>query len=458
MIPTLCCALASCVSGQRTIVECASDRAALAITAACTGARPLFDPQDAAAAAQAGLGRFVRFEDAAAGVLLQLSSRQAPGVVAVHADSLVQFCEVVPNDSGFDRQYALRNIGQVIGEVAGTPGADIGGPEAWAFSVGSPNVAIAMLDTGVSGTHPDLAGKVRTGRSYVGPTEDAWDDDNGHGTHSAGIAAARSNNGVGIAGVCWECPLVVAKVLDAQGVGSWSNVAAAVVWASDQPMVRVICLNLGGTAPDAATHAAINYAVARGQLVVAAAGNTMGGDVLFPAQFAECIAVSATDNRDRLAAFSAMGPAIDIAAPGAEVFSSFDSRSEGDTYAVLSGTSMAAPHVAGAAALVWSINPQLSASRVRQILESTAVDLGPVGRDVMYGNGRLDLAHAAQLASYTLCAADINLDGVLDMFDYLDFTDAFAARERGADFNGDGMIDLFDYLDFVQSFTAGCPG
>jgi len=456
VIPTVCCALLSACGAQRTIVECVSDDAARVVLRVCAEARPVFEPADKSAAAKAGLGRFFALDPASAAAIPRLAELQAAGSVLLHTDAEVRSCEVIPDDPGFDRQYALRNTGQWIGDLAGTPGADIGAPEAWAYSVGSPEIAIAMLDTGVSTTHPDLVGKVRAGKSYVGPTEDAWDDDSGHGTHSAGIAAARSNNGVGIAGVCWNCPLVVAKVLDAQGVGTWSNVAAAIVWASDQSLVKVICLNLGGTAPDAATHAAINYAVARGQLVVAAAGNTMGGDVLFPAQFAECIAVSATDHRDQLAAFSATGPAVDLAAPGAEVFSSFGSRGEGDTYAVLSGTSMAAPHVAGSAALLWSINPLLSAVRVRQILESTAIDLGPVGRDVMYGNGRLDLAHAARIASYTRCRADVNLDGAIDLFDYLDFTNAFSTREREADFNGDGAIDLFDYLDFLAAFTAGC--
>ena len=309
----------------------------------------------------------------------------------------------------------------------------------------------------MSATHPDLAAKIIAGKNFIGTDENAWEDGNGHGTHSAGIAAARSNNGLGVAGVCWNCSLVVARVLDDHGTGVWSGVASAIVWAADQQAVRVISLNLGGAATDAATLSAVNYAAARGKILVAAAGNTYWGNVLFPAQFENCIAVSATNNKDMLADFSAVGSAIDLAAPGADVYSSFGTPDTGDTYAVLSGTSMAAPHVAGLAGLLWSINPALSATRVRQILESTAQDLGSQGRDNQFGAGRIAAGRAASVAQASLCHADVNADGVLDFFDYLDFVAMFSGGERDSDFNADGTIDFFDYLDFALAFAAGCP-
>ena len=420
-------------------------------------AQRMFEARDASAAARAGLDRFVLIDAGGElpGLIIERLLKH-PEVIAAESDGAVRACEHIPNDPEFGRQLSLRNSGQMVGGTSGVIGADINAAQAWEISTGSAQVVIAILDTGVSSTHPDLSGKILAGRNFLGSDPGAWEDENGHGTHSAGIAAARSDNGIGVTGVCWNCELVVARVLDAQGVGTWSGVAAAIVWAADQDLVRVILLNLGGTATDAATLAAVNYAAGQGKMLVAAAGNTNGADILFPARFENCIAVSATDHRDRLAGFSAQGSAMDLAAPGTEVLSSFGSRVMGDSYAVLSGTSMAAPHVAGLAGLVWSINPALTAARVRHILESTAKDLGAQGRDVQFGAGRIDGGRAAFVARASLCAADINLDGELDFFDYLDFVALFSVGDRDSDFNADGTIDLFDYLDFTMAFGAGC--
>lgn len=420
--------------------------------------RPMFQAADKAAARSTGLDKFILIDTDDVSIAAQLDLLKAQNeVVNASEDRMVQACERIPNDVEFSRQYSLRNTGQVVGGNTGTIGADINAADAWDISTGSSAVAIAILDTGVSATHPDLAAKIIAGKNFIGSDESAWEDGNGHGTHSAGIAAARSNNGLGVAGVCWNCSLVVARVLDDHGTGVWSGVASAIVWAADQQAVRVISLNLGGAATDAATLSAVNYAAARGKILVAAAGNTYGGNVLFPAQFENCIAVSATNNNDNLAEFSAVGSAIDLAAPGAEVYSAFGTPGTGDTYAVLSGTSMAAPHVAGLAGLLWSINPALSASRVRQILESTAQDLGSQGRDNQFGAGRIDAGRAAAVARASLCNADVNFDGVLDFFDYLDFVALFSGGDRVSDFNADGTIDFFDYLDFAMAFASGCP-
>lgn len=420
--------------------------------------RPMFRPTDKAKARETGLDKFVLVDagDASVVPLLKLLKDQSEVASAVE-NGIVRACERIPNDVEFGRQYSMRNTGQVVGGTPGIIGADINAAEAWEVSTGSSAVAIAILDTGVSATHPDLTGKIVAGRNFVGANVNAWEDGNGHGTHAAGIAAARSNNSVGVAGVCWDCSLVIARVLDDDGLGLWSGVASAIVWAADQPAVRVISINLGGTATDAATLSAVNYATARGKILVAAAGNTYGGNVLFPAQFENCIAVSATNNDDLRADFSAQGSAIDLAAPGAEVYSSFGTPDVGNTYAVLSGTSMAAPHVAGLAGLVWSINPALSAARVRQILELTAKDLGSQGRDVQFGVGRIDAGRAAFVARASLCGADVNVDGTLDFFDYLDFVALFSGGARESDFNADGMVDFFDYLDFAMAFSSGCP-
>ncbi len=442
---------------NHVVVQLHSARELDSLVAKGFAARPMFQMSDMAMAADTGLDKFALVDvgDKSIAPMLKLLKEQAEVADAVE-DGIVQACERIPNDVEFGRQYSMRNTGQVVGQSAGTIGADINAAEAWAISTGSSAVAIAILDTGVRSTHPDLTGKIIAGRNFVGADANAWEDGNGHGTHSAGIAAARSDNGVGVAGVCWECSLVVARVLDDNGLGVWSGVAAAIVWAADQPAVRVISLNLGGTATDAATLSAVNYASGRGKILVAAAGNTYGGNVLFPAQFENCIAVSASNNNDLLADFSAQGSAIDLAAPGAEVYSSFGTPNTGNTYAVLSGTSMAAPHVAGLAGLVWSINPALSPARVRHVMEMTAKDLGSLGRDVQFGVGRIDAGKSAFVARASLCTADVNLDGMLDFFDYLDFVALFSGGDRDSDFNADGIVDFFDYLDFAMAFSAGC--
>ncbi len=442
---------------NHVVVELRADRELESLVAKGFVGRPMFHADDKAKASETGLDKFVLVDvgEKSVAPLLSLLKEQNE-VVNASEDGLVRACERIPNDVEFGRQYSLRNTGQVVGGNTGTIGADINAAEAWAISTGSSAVAIAILDTGVRSSHPDLTGKIVAGRNFISADVNAWEDGNGHGTHSAGIAAARSDNGVGVAGVCWECSLVVARVLDDDGLGVWSGVAAAIVWAADQPAVRVISLNLGGTATDAATLSAVNYATLRGKILVAAAGNTYGGNVLFPAQFENCIAVSATNNDDLLADFSAQGNAIDLAAPGAEVYSSFGTPNAGNTYAVLSGTSMAAPHVAGLAGLVWSINPALSAARVRHILETTAEDLGSLGRDVQFGAGRIDAGRSAFVARASLCSADVNLDGMLDFFDYLDFVALFSGGDRNSDFNTDGTVDFFDYLDFAMAFSAGC--
>ena len=193
-----------------------------------------------------------------------------------------------------------------------------------------------------------------------------------------------------------------------------------------------------------------------GALVVVAAGNTNGGSVIFPGNIPTSFTVSSTDNRDAFSTFSSRGPAVDISAPGTNVYSSINNSANPNGYAYLSGTSMATPHVAGLAGLIKSVNPALDRVRIREIIEQTAVDLGAPGRDNDFGHGRIDARRALVAARNTLCPADYNGDGQADFFDYLDFVSAFAAGDMNADFNGDGELDFFDYLDFVAAFDAGC--
>jgi len=362
----------------------------------------------------------------------------------------------VPNDTSFGLQYSLRNTGQSVEGQTGTVGIDIDAVRAWDISTGSAQTLIAVVDTGISTTHPDVALKVMERRNFTSTNTADSEDRHGHGTHCSGVAAARTNNNVGIAGVCWQCSLVGAKVLDDGGSGQWSWVAAGMQWAADVRGVRIISMSLGGGGNDPAVEAAANYAAGRNVLVIAAAGNNYGGSVIYPAALPSCVAVASTDNRDQRSTFSSVGPAVEVAAPGTAIYSTYNTTGSPNSYTYMSGTSMATPHVSGVAGLVASINPALTAAQIRTILQTSVVDLGTAGRDTTFGFGRINAYWAALAAQASVCRPDFNRDGTLDLFDYLDFVAAFAGSNIAADFNADGVVDLFDYLDFVSDFAAGC--
>lgn len=222
--------------------------------------------------------------------------------------------------------------------------------DAHAYSTGA-GITVCVVDTGIQKTHPDLAGAVvggenfvRTGR-VIDPTK--WNDDNGHGTHVSGIIAARDNN-IGVVGVAPEAKLFAAKVLDKNGIGYVSAVADGIL-SCEEHGTKIINMSLGSAADSPVMEDAVIYAKGKGLIIVAAAGNE-GGDVSFPAKYPEVIAVSAVDSNLEFAYFSNFGPKIAFAAPGVAINSTY----MGSTYKVLSGTSMAAPHVAGVAALMLS--------------------------------------------------------------------------------------------------------
>ena len=221
-------------------------------------------------------------------------------------------------------------------------------PAAWDFSEAA-GVRVAVIDTGIDLTHPELVGKVDGGFSAVTNTENPEDfaDDNGHGTHVAGtIAAAR--DGRGVVGVAPKARLYSVKVLDADGSGTLSGVINGIVWAAENDM-QVANMSLGAPVDSPAMARAVRYARAVGVIVVAAAGNS-GGSVGFPGAYPDAIGVSASDYQDKLAVFSSRGPEVDFIAPGVDVVSA---KNRGG-FVSYSGTSMAAPHVAGMAALAVS--------------------------------------------------------------------------------------------------------
>ena len=259
-------------------------------------------------------------------------------------------------------------------------------------------VRVAILDTGMDSAHEDLDANYETGYDFVFDDDDPSDDSyNSHGTHVAGIVAAEEN-GVGIVGVAPEVELYVAKVLDGGGFGTTAWIIAGIEWAV-QHDVDIINLSIQG--PDRqALHDACDMARSAGVLLVAAGGNSLagGGPVRYPAAYDSVIGVTATDQSDLPAYFAPVGESLELAAPGVDILST----SVGGTYHSLSGTSQAAPHVTGAAALLIVSNRKdlsgdgvVDHDDVRLILQQTAIDLGDPGKDAVYGYGLTNVAEAS---------------------------------------------------------------
>ncbi len=317
---------------------------------------------------------------------------------------------VVPNDPMFGQQWGLTRIGC---------------PEAWDRTTGSAAVTVAVIDTGIDLNHPDLAPLIVPGQDLVdwapGSTPSpGWvlegdftgvdanaQDEVGHGTHVAGTISCLTNNGVGVAGVNWTTRLMPVRVLARarqvatgriSGFGSSANIAAGIRWAADHG-AQVINMSLGGYSNTNVEREAVAYAVARGVVVVAAMGNDNTASPSYPAAYPDVIAVGATDSADHRASFSNTGSWIDVAGPGVQVQSTYWDN----TYASLSGTSMATPHVAGVAALILSVAPGTSAAQVGNILRTTAKPLrdnpaDPVPND-RYGHGLVQAAAAVAAAA-----------------------------------------------------------
>jgi len=264
----------------------------------------------------------------------------------------------------------------------------IGADRAWEVEKGSGDILVAVLDTGVDPLHPDLAGRVATGYDFIDGDGDPGDV-NGHGTHVAGVIAASGDDGRGAAGVAWRVRILPVKVLDDQGYGRYSQVIAGLRYAADSG-AAVINLSLGGGAPSQALQEAVDYAISRGAVVVAAAGNEALDSLSYPAACEGVIGVGATDEEDRTTAFSNRGEGLDLVAPGTSILSD----SPGGGYAYMSGTSTAAPQVSGAVALLRSRFPDLGPSDAAQRLCDSARDLGASGYDSTSGWGLLQVHKA----------------------------------------------------------------
>lgn len=283
-----------------------------------------------------------------------------------------------PNDVLYpDYQWNLPMIGTEIG---------------WEITRGSERVTIAVVDTGVDLDHPDLSGRLVEGRNILADN-DQPDDDNGHGTHVAGIIASQTNNREGIAGITWFNKIMPIKVMDKEGSGTSFDVANGIIWATDHG-AEIINLSLGNYQPAAVIEEAIQHAFDNDVILVAATGNDSTDQPGYPAAYPQVISVAAVDQNGEWAEFSNFGDYVNVTAPGVAIASTYP----GKAYAEMSGTSMAAPHVTALAALIRSSYPELSNTQVMHIINRTTTDLGEPGYDGYYGNGLIDVVQALQAA------------------------------------------------------------
>ncbi|MGB2873899.1 MAG: S8 family peptidase, partial [Gaiellaceae bacterium] len=279
--------------------------------------------------------------------------RSSPLVRYAERDVLVRAFRV-PNDEFWRTEWSPRKTNA---------------PEAWSVTIGSPNIVVSVVDTGVDPAQPDLSGKLVPGYDFVNGRSDVLDD-NGHGTAVAAIIGANSDNHIGVASYCWECRIMPVKVLGADGTGFSSTLAQGIIWATDHG-ADVINASLGGPDLDSALSAAAQYAWQHGVLLVAAAGNDSSSTVDFPAALPNVLSVGASDQNDRLYDFSNSGAA--VAAPGEN---STIARDGG--YELFLGTSSAAPVVSGIAALELSAKPDASPAQLTQALEQSATPIAGV--------------------------------------------------------------------------------
>ncbi|WP_017716773.1 S8 family serine peptidase, partial [Kamptonema formosum] len=316
-----------------------------------------------------------------------------------------------PNDPGYPQLWGLNNTGQ----SGGTPDADIDAPEAWDIQKGNPNLVIGVIDTGVDYNHPDLVGNIWQNpgeiagngidddkNGYIDDTR-GWDfayndnnpmDGQGHGTHVSGTIAGKGNNGVGVTGVAWNAKIMPIKFLDDTGSGLISNAILAINYATAQG-VKLTNNSWGGGDYSQALYDAINTAGQQGSLFIAAAGNSgLNTDTTpnYPSSYnlSNIISVASTTRTDGLSSFSNYGATtVDLGAPGSDIYSSIP----GGGYDYKSGTSMAAPHVTGAAALLWSQNPTWTAQQIKDRLMQTTDPISALAGKSVSG-GRLNINKA----------------------------------------------------------------
>lgn len=318
-------------------------------------------------------------------------------------NQLIQYLKQDPSVEYAEPNHIMRNNFTVNDpNTAKQKGlARIGAAKAWDVTLGDPRVVIAVVDTGVDMNHPDLKTKLVPGYNVISQGQTPPQDDNGHGTHASGIAAAATDNKVGIAGTAPNCKLMPIKALDAEGGGGVMDVALGILWAVDHG-AHIVNLSLGGPDNSVTVERAIKYALRKDVAVVVAMGNESTDEARYPAASPGVIAVGSVDWERNLSDFSNRGQWTSVVAPGTQIFStmpvssSFMTDVEGfqSGYDFMDGTSMAAPMVAGVVALMKSRHPRLRPAEIKARLEATAIDLGQPGFDTAYGHGMVNAYRA----------------------------------------------------------------
>ncbi len=358
-----------------------------------------------------------------------------PGILYAEPNYLREFYPAFPNDPLFSELWGMHNTGQ----TGGTPGADIHAAQAWDLNTGTRQVIVAVVDSGLDYTHPDLTNNVWTnldeipangvdddGNGYVDDVhgydfsddDPEPDDEVGHGTHCAGTIGAEGNNNIGVAGVCWQVQLMAVKIGGLFGISTADAIAGiqyATLMGAD-----VMNASWGGGGYNQGLKDAIDAAGAVNILFVAAAGNSASdNDIIphYPSSYTSpnIIAVMSTDHNDIRSVFSCWGlTSVDLAAPGTDILSC----QPGGGYQLMSGTSMAAPHVSGACALLFSAEPALSVAQVKQALMST---VDPVVPGLCVSGGRFNMFRAltsllpgSPLVLHTNYLSGGNGNGIID--------------------------------------------
>ena len=343
----------------------------------------------------------------------------------IEPDYTITTAATIPNDPSFGQLWGLNNTGQ----SGGTPDADIDAPEAWDIQTGNPNLVIGVIDTGVDYNHPDLVGNIWTNPGEIagdgidndnnGYIDDvrgwdfAYNDNNpmdvqGHGTHVSGTIAGKGNKGVGVTGVAWNAKIMPLKFLNDSGSGSTSGAISAIAYATAKG-VKLTNNSLGGGGYSQALSDVINAAGQKGALFIAAAGNSSQNTDINPAypasyNLANIISVASTTRTDSLSSFSNYGlTSVDLGSPGSDIYST----TPNNTYSTYSGTSMASPHVTGAAALLWSQNPTWTAQQVKNTLMQTGDSISALAGKTVSGK-RLNVYNALVSSSVPSVTVDVS--------------------------------------------------
>lgn len=286
---------------------------------------------------------------------------------------------LTPNDPLFSQQW---NLQKVLVEDA--------------YDVSQGGLAlIAIVDTGVDASHPDLSGLVNQGYNTISEDSNTIDD-HGHGTLVAGIASAQTNNGSGVASISYQSTILPVKVLNSDGTGTYDDVSEGIIYAADNKAF-VVNLSLGGSSDSQTLKRAVDYALGRGSILVAAAGNNGNDAPVYPASYPGVLAISASDQKDNLAGFSSYGSNVFAASPGVSI----TSTATNSNYTQASGTSMSAPHTAGLLAIALSANPELNNSQLIDHIKNNAEKVGPYAYDEngwnpYFGYGRISSAKTLQ--------------------------------------------------------------